>query len=183
VTGTIACLDAAYSETSAGGACALLPTWEAAKPLCVRTCRQGIAAPYEPGSLYKRELPILLALLQQLEQHPATIIVDGYVWLDGDHRPGLGAILYQRSPGKAPSSGWPRPALVTRRGVFLSCEARASGHFLFRPSAWTRKRPLRACTPCTGDTAFPLCCSSLIVRHARRCADLHQGPGLTSSNP
>jgi len=95
VTGIIACLDAAYSETSASGACALLPTWDAAKPLCVQTCRQGMASPYEPGSLYKRELPILLALLQQLEQHPATIIVDGYVWLDGDHRPGLGAILYQ----------------------------------------------------------------------------------------
>ena len=50
---------------------------------------------YEPGSFYKRELPILLALLQQLERRPPTIIVDGYVWLDGDHRPGLGAILYQ----------------------------------------------------------------------------------------
>ena len=95
MTGTIACLDAAYSETSSSGACAVLPTWDAAKPLSLRTCRQGVARPYEPGSLYKRELPILLAVLQQLEQHPATIIVDGYVWLDGDRRPGLGAVLYQ----------------------------------------------------------------------------------------
>src|SRR5215831_14465093 len=91
---TIACLDAAYSDTSASGACALFSTWDAAKPVRVLTYRQGAAAAYQPGSFYKRELPILLAILKQLERPPATIIIDGYVWLDGDHRPGLGAILY-----------------------------------------------------------------------------------------
>jgi len=92
---TIACLDAAYSDTSASGACALCLTWDAAKPVRILTHREGAAAAYQPGSFYKRELPILLAVLKLLERPPATIIIDGYVWLDGNHRPGLGAFLYE----------------------------------------------------------------------------------------
>lgn len=47
-------------------------------------------APYEPGALYKRELPCLEAVLA-----PAPtlelLIVDGYATLDEHGRPGLGA--------------------------------------------------------------------------------------------
>lgn len=47
-------------------------------------------APYEPGALYKRELPCIrtvLALAPQLD----LLIVDGYATLDPQGRPGLGA--------------------------------------------------------------------------------------------
>ncbi|MCP2256242.1 Endonuclease V [Prauserella aidingensis] len=46
--------------------------------------------PYEPGKLYKRELPCIravLALGPQLE----LLVVDGYATLDPQGRPGLGA--------------------------------------------------------------------------------------------
>jgi deoxyribonuclease V len=132
MTEKIACLDAAYSETSAGGACALFSTWDAAKPQHVLTCRRGVAAAYEPGSFYKRELPILLELLHQLERLPPTIIIDGYVWLDGDHRPGLGAILYQALAQQSAVVGvaktsfgdvsWCRPVIrgESQRPLFVS---------------------------------------------------------------
>jgi len=119
---TIACLDAAYSETSAGGACALFPTWDAAEPVHVLTYRQGVAAAYEPGSFYKRELPILLAVLNQLERPPETVVIDGYVWLDGDRRPGLGAFLYEalaqrtRVVGVAKTSFGEAPCIPVVRG-------------------------------------------------------------------
>lgn len=50
-------------------------------------------APYEPGAFYKRELPAVHALLDPL---PAMdlLIVDGYVDLDPDGRPGLGAHVH-----------------------------------------------------------------------------------------
>ncbi len=50
-------------------------------------------APYEPGSFYKRELPCLLAVLSQAPALTA-VIIDGYVWLGPERRPGLGAYLY-----------------------------------------------------------------------------------------
>jgi len=132
MTELIACLDAAYSDASASGACALFPTWDAPQPLQILTCRQGVGRTYESGSFYKRELPILLALLHRLKSPPATIILDGYVWLDGDHRLGLGAILYealaQRSPvvGVAKtrfgSASWCIPVVrgKSRRPLFVS---------------------------------------------------------------
>lgn len=103
--GTLACLDAAYAEASASAACALFPTWEAAAPAEVLTWRQGAAAAYEPGAFYKRELPLLLAVLAQAEHPPATIVIDGYVWLDGQRRPGLGAILHEALERRIPVVG------------------------------------------------------------------------------
>ena len=47
-------------------------------------------APYEPGAFYKRELPAIHALLDPLPPLD-LLIVDGYVDLDPDGRPGLGA--------------------------------------------------------------------------------------------
>jgi deoxyribonuclease V len=105
VTGAIACLDAAYSQTSASAACVLFATWNAATPAQVLTWRQGAAAAYEPGAFYKRELPLLLAVLGQVRHRLATVIIDGYVWLDGERRPGLGAMLHEALPERTPVVG------------------------------------------------------------------------------
>ncbi|MCA0296625.1 MAG: endonuclease V [Actinobacteria bacterium] len=47
-------------------------------------------APYEPGALYKRELPCIRAVLA-LGPRLDLLIVDGYATLDPQGRPGLGA--------------------------------------------------------------------------------------------
>jgi len=101
----IACLDAAYSHASASAACVLFSTWSAGTPLRMLTSRQGAPVAYEPGSFYKRELPLLLAVLRKVERLPAIIIVDGYVWLDAHHRPGLGAILHEALAKRVPVVG------------------------------------------------------------------------------
>jgi deoxyribonuclease V len=50
-------------------------------------------APYEPGSFYKRELPAIRAVLDGVDPLE-LLIVDGYVDLDPDGRPGLGAHVH-----------------------------------------------------------------------------------------
>jgi deoxyribonuclease V len=95
----LACVDAAYTDSAASAACVLFAKWDAAAPLRVLTTRQAAAAAYEPGAFYKRELPLLLAVLHELQHPPRLVIVDGYVWL-GDTvgpggSPGLGAMLYK----------------------------------------------------------------------------------------
>ena len=155
-SGPIACLDAAYSHASASAACVLFSTWSAGTPLRMLTSRQGAPVAYEPGSFYKRELPLLLAVLRKVERLPAIIIVDGYVWLDAHHRPGLGAILHEVLAKRCRSSGWPRPCLVTPcRGVFRSFVASVGDNCLLPPLASMLKKPQRACRRCMAHIASP----------------------------
>ena len=75
---------------------------------------------YMPGEFYRRELPcilkvpyylveshkvwgataIILKLLNEHELSPTYILIDGYVYLDGYSRPGLGKYLYEALSGK-----------------------------------------------------------------------------------
>lgn len=92
----IAAVDAHYHRQGGATAAAVVfRDWSAAE--AEEEVREYIAEvkPYEPGSLYKRELPCLLIVLGKVRQRLETIIVDGYVWLAPDGRPGLGAHLYR----------------------------------------------------------------------------------------
>lgn len=62
-------------------------------------------AEYIPGQFYQRELPCLLQLLQQLQHSPDCIIVDGFVYLDGNQTPGLGKHLYDALQQRVPVIG------------------------------------------------------------------------------
>jgi deoxyribonuclease V len=55
---------------------------------------------YIPGQFYQRELPCILRLLDEHQLSPTHIIIDGYVYLDGHSRPGLGKHLYDALSGK-----------------------------------------------------------------------------------
>src|SRR6478752_8657468 len=52
-------------------------------------------ADYEPGAFYKRELPCIMALLEDVTVPLTHIMVDGYVTLGSELAPGLGHHLYQ----------------------------------------------------------------------------------------
>ncbi|QDT85269.1 Endonuclease V [Gimesia chilikensis] len=62
-------------------------------------------AEYEPGQFYKRELPCLLALIADVKPELETIVIDGYVTLGADQRPGLGTCLYQELGEEIPIIG------------------------------------------------------------------------------
>lgn len=51
-------------------------------------------APYQPGRFYTRELPPLRAVLADLGRPVSLVVIDGYVDLDPQGRPGLGAHLH-----------------------------------------------------------------------------------------
>ncbi|MGE6440124.1 endonuclease V [Psychrobacter sp. NPDC078409] len=62
-------------------------------------------APYEPGQFYKREMPCLLALINQIKEPFDVIIIDGYVFLDSVGKAGLGKYLYDNLANKKPIIG------------------------------------------------------------------------------
>lgn len=49
---------------------------------------------YKPGEFYRRELPCILKLIEDHNLHPDIIIIDGFVYLDGNKKSGLGMHLY-----------------------------------------------------------------------------------------
>lgn len=101
----IACVDVDYREDGAVAACVLIPDWAAERPSAELLQPIAQVAPYEPGHFYKRELPCLLAVLQRVTRPLEAIIVDGYVWLADETRPGLGAHLYLALEQRVPVVG------------------------------------------------------------------------------
>jgi deoxyribonuclease V len=91
----LACVDVAYRGDRARAACLVFPHWRSAEPLRVLKAFLDHVAEYEPGAFYKRELPSLLSVLNQLEAHLDAVVIDGYVWLADGTVPGLGAHLYE----------------------------------------------------------------------------------------
>jgi deoxyribonuclease V len=95
----IAALDVAYGPRGAATACVLFRDFADACAASAHVTHTADVAPYEPGAFYKRELPCLLAALAAAPDAPAIVVVDGYVWLSEDRRPGLGARLHEALGG------------------------------------------------------------------------------------
>jgi deoxyribonuclease V len=91
---SLACLDVDYRGDQAMAACLLFNAWTDAAPAGSRVAHLPAVAPYEPGRFYRRELPCLLAVLEQAGPLE-VVVIDGYVWLGPDRGPGLGAHLYE----------------------------------------------------------------------------------------
>ncbi|RYZ00434.1 MAG: endonuclease V [Chitinophagaceae bacterium] len=101
----IVALDVHCRAGGARAAALLFDRWEDELPESVRTKWIEVVAPYEPGAFYKRELPCLLALLQELPLAGLeAIVIDGFVYLGAD-RPGLGARLHSALAAAVPVIG------------------------------------------------------------------------------
>ncbi|MBZ0185041.1 MAG: endonuclease V [Candidatus Obscuribacterales bacterium] len=93
----IGCVDVQYTSGIATTALVVFDHWQSSSPKDTFLHEGPCDADYEPGNFYKRELPCILAALQAADVVPRTILVDGYVWLDGNNdspRAGLGAHLF-----------------------------------------------------------------------------------------
>lgn len=101
-------VDVHYGPDSSRGACVGFARVEDDVPAFVVAEQfTGTASDYEPGDFKKRELPFLLRLVETARTRApdiATIVVDGYVWLDGG-RPGLGGHLAEALGGMIPIIG------------------------------------------------------------------------------
>jgi deoxyribonuclease V len=91
----IACVDVDYRDSEAIAVCVLFQTWDDGFSADEKVERIPKVAPYEPGQFYRRELPCLLAVLARVRESLEAVVVDGYVWLGDEQKPGLGAHLYE----------------------------------------------------------------------------------------
>jgi deoxyribonuclease V len=102
----IAVLDVSYASDIAGVACLLADTWTAATPAIeISRCLRCAPADYIPGEFYKRELPLLRAVIDDLLPRPALLVIDGYVWLGATQRQVLVAHLFEALQSATPIVG------------------------------------------------------------------------------
>ena len=134
----LACVDVAYHDHATIGACVLFQTWAASCAAGETLISLGPASPYRPGEFYVRELPPILAVLSQVNVAIDAIVVDGYVWLNGN-RSGLGARLHSALKGKVAVVG------VAKNRWSSDADARSADDPAHRVIAVVRgrsKRPL-----------------------------------------
>ena len=80
--------------------------WTDERAKQIFTCYLDHVEAYVPGEFYKRELPCILEVLQQVDlSQVEAILVDGYVILDNNGKIGLGGHLYQALGGLIPVIG------------------------------------------------------------------------------
>lgn len=101
----IALVDVHYEGEGARAACLTALTWEDATALDEWTVEVPHVAEYRPGFFFERELPAILAVLELASTRPSVIVVDGYVVLDAEGRPGLGAHLFAHLNKQIPVIG------------------------------------------------------------------------------
>jgi deoxyribonuclease V len=95
-----AALDVYYTGNKAWASCVVFESWTDGVPLkTIRVSLPGVR-PYRPGRFFERELPPLLAVLEEAGGQFSRILIDGYVHLNND-RPGLGAHLHRALPKPA----------------------------------------------------------------------------------
>ena len=86
--------DVFYSDGPAIAAGILHSDWTTDRVERVIVKRIDTVAPYEPGAFYKRELPCLQCVLEDVDYPLEAVVVDGFVALGPDQMPGLGRHLF-----------------------------------------------------------------------------------------
>jgi deoxyribonuclease V len=97
----ILAVDVQYVTDKGVAAGVLFESWGATAAIDEFISVVDIDAEYIPGQFFKRELPCILTLLKDHALSPDIILVDGYVFLDDDGRPGLGKYLYDALNAKS----------------------------------------------------------------------------------
>jgi deoxyribonuclease V len=92
-----AVLDVHYIDDLAQAACVTFNSWTDAESLATSRITIPGPRPYRPGHFFERELPPLLAVLEDCNEEFSHIIVDGFVHLKSG-KPGLGASLHDALP-------------------------------------------------------------------------------------
>lgn len=99
-------LDVAYADARGYAVAITFPDWASDAVSAVHTATLDQVPAYEPGAFYKRELPCLLAVLAAVDLATVrAVVVDGYVTLGAEGRPGLGQHLYEALGRRVPVVG------------------------------------------------------------------------------
>ncbi|WP_246236341.1 endonuclease V [Flavobacterium ajazii] len=102
----ILAFDTYYFDGKAKTVCIEFNQWNQSENYKIHTETIENVEEYIPGEFYRRELPCILSLLNQIGlQKIDAIIVDGFVYLDDNKKHGLGGYLYEKLGKNIPIIG------------------------------------------------------------------------------
>lgn len=102
----ILAFDTYYFDGKAKTVCLEFQEWNQSTDFKIHTEIIDNVAEYIPGEFYKRELPCILSLLNQIDlKKVEAIVVDGFVYLDDEKKYGLGGHLYEKLNQEIPIIG------------------------------------------------------------------------------
>ncbi|MHC4877788.1 MAG: endonuclease V [Planctomycetota bacterium] len=99
------CVDVFYTDELAIASGAVFEHWGDASSSDDLVVTSGNVQPYVPGKFYKRELGPICELIKEVSHDLETVVIDGFVWLNDTHTPGLGAYLYDALKQRVPVIG------------------------------------------------------------------------------
>lgn len=98
-------VDVHYNNNSANVGGVTFDYWNDPEPAYEYISLTSNICKYKPGQFFERELPCILKLIGEHDLQPDCIIVDGYVFLDGHSKAGLGKYLFDALKSKIPIIG------------------------------------------------------------------------------
>ena len=101
----IIAIDVDYKVSYAIAAGVVFDSWDSPNESNSVTTKITNIEEYIPGKFYKRELPCITKLIENHNILPDVIIVDGFVYLDGEEQPGLGKYVFDYYSGRIPIVG------------------------------------------------------------------------------
>ncbi len=122
----ISAIDIHYKETYAKAVCVVF-NWADETPKHVYTAIITEVAPYVSGEFYKRELPCILKVLEQVQLDSLeAIIVDGHVFVHNDKKYGLGGYVWEALDKKVPIIGIAKKSFIHTEKVATPIKRGAS---------------------------------------------------------
>lgn len=97
----IGVVDVQYNGSHGTAAMVCVEDWGNSDVYSKHVIHRDQCGEYEPGQFFRRELPCLLQVIKSSPKVPEVVVVDGYVWLDSEHRQGLGAKLFDALDGRS----------------------------------------------------------------------------------
>lgn len=97
-----------FDNGKANTVCLAFENWGDAVPVYEFSEIKEDVEEYIPGQFYKRELPCILSLLEKIKtqiKEISCIIIDGFVYLDDEMKPGLGKHLFDALNNEIPVIG------------------------------------------------------------------------------
>lgn len=103
----IYCFDTYYGDDYAKTAVLGIENWDSSEPCFELSDIIHEVNEYESGAFFKRELPCLISIIDKINLEPSKdiLVIDGYVNLSDDGKPGLGGYLFNELGGKVPVIG------------------------------------------------------------------------------
>lgn len=101
----ILAVDVDYRDDFSVAAGVLFVDWQEPQPGKTRCKKIFDFGEYVPGQFYKRELPCIMALLEDIDEEIDAIIVDGFVELGPEKKSGLGYHLWTALEKRIPVMG------------------------------------------------------------------------------